>query len=298
MTSTQATPEEVWGPMAQPIKTTVPDDSTAVYRDNVYATFWDPGQKAFFTIHSMTTPNGPNPMARVSAMVDGVTVEFVEPVEEQGTHNSKSLKWDHAGRIVVDHPELALDVTLTPRLIPMDDAFLPFIPESGGPPINHYERTVDIEGSCTLKGREVEISGTGYRDRSIGFRDESLWNEYVWFFATFPDHTITCLRMVSERDNFDRQGGFLYDSEEARKIDSMGITRDPSGLFAAIRFNFEDGEELSMRTPGRDGGFWIPMGWEREGPTLSVYQEFIPLRTAEGLEGYGQFEQAVLRQIY
>jgi hypothetical protein len=48
------------------------------------------------------------------------------------------------------------------------------------------------------------------------------------------------------------------------------IARDASGLFAAAEIAIEGHERVTLRATRRTGGFWVPMGWERVGPTMSA----------------------------
>ena len=81
-------------------------------------------------------------------------------------------------------------------------------------------------------------------------------------------------------------------------VRAIGVVRDASGLCAEARFTLDDGERLALRSQGRQGGFWIPMSWERHGPTMSAYDEFAPFRTADGQEGFGVAEHGNVRQLY
>jgi hypothetical protein len=40
------------------------------------------------------------------------------------------------------------------------------------------------------------------------------------------------------------------------------------------------------------------MGWERSGPTLSAYDEFCALRTADGAVGFGLVEQGIVKRLF
>lgn len=73
---------------------------------------------------------------------------------------------------------------------------------------------------------------------------------------------------------------------------------DASGLAAEIIATLDDGTELRMRSGRRQGGFWIPMSWERHGPAMSAYDEFMPLTLADGQTGYGLGEHGNVRQLY
>ncbi len=289
-----------WGPLAQPIHETLPGDGKAAWKDNAYTAFWDPAQKAFGTVHVSTSPNAEGRRARASLSYQGTSAEIFEDLDP-GTFVSESISFEleGSGRVVVDSPDLSMDLTFTPRLALADFNTAGVFPKMGGEtPMKHYERTVDITGPCAVKGREFEISATGQRDRSFGYRDESIGiEEYFWFFATFPEFTVVGMRFTGG-DEFDRVDGFRLTEDEARRITSVGVIRDAAGLLAEALFKFEDGEEFSARSLGRDGGFWVPMSWERHGPTMSSYNEFFPVRISDGAEGYAVAEHGQLRTLF
>jgi hypothetical protein len=78
----------------------------------------------------------------------------------------------------------------------------------------------------------------------------------------------------------------------------MGITRDASGLFAAADLDTAAGGGLSLRNIGRRGGFWVPMGSERRGPTMSAYDELVAVVDHSGEHGFGLVEQGTVRKIF
>lgn len=309
MTASKPTDPKVWGPICQPIHTSVPGNlkGDSVFRDNCYATVWDPAQNAFLTVHMMSTPNRPEArMARASMSVDDSLVEIIEPLEqpqEPGitTFRSKSIQYDVCdSRIVVNAPGLSCDLQMTPLYTLIDWAATDVIPPAGGQEgSKSYEYLVDITGPCVIKGRKLQLSASGHRDRSIGFRDESVnWKEFIWFLGMFDDFAVSVLRFVASQNKFDRTDGFVISKNEMRKVHSIAVTRDPSGLFAEGSFGLDRGEELKIRSLGRQGGFWLPMGWERKGPAMSDYQEFCPMRTSDGVEGFGQVEHGILRELF
>ena len=302
MTSLNKTPEEIWGPQAQPIHTSVPEgDYTAPYRDNSYFTCFDPEQKAFLEIHVMSTPNG-EPHVRACAHIDGAEVVIFEPLEQpkgdnQFVYRSEHIEFDVRGKTQVKHPDLTWDFNMTPHWDTIVD-WGTFMPPAGGPPHQHFDRTIKLIGPCTIKGKKYDINAVGHRDRALGFRDESTnWREYCWIYAVFPDYTVSALRLLSA-DGTDLTGGYVNNDSEMRKIVSMGVVRDAAGLLSEGIIGLENGEELIIESEGREAGFWIPMGWKRQGPTLSAYHEYCGVQRGDGTKGFGNFEHAIVRMIY
>jgi hypothetical protein len=211
---------------------------------------------------------------------------------------SQSIEFDLAGRIIVEHPDLSLSLDATPRLALADYSPGAVIPPMNGAPVRHYQQTVDLAGSCVIAGRETPLAATGIRDRTWGYRDESVnITEYFWFFATFPDFSVTAMRFFAH-DVPERTDGFILRAGETEQVKTLGVARDASGLCAEAIFRLQDGGELRMRSQGRRGGFWVPMSWERHGPTMSVYDEFCPFRLPDGTEGFGVAEHGNVRMLF
>jgi hypothetical protein len=297
MNTTQPTTMN-WGPLKQPPHDTIPEgDGKAAWKDNAYVAFWDPGQRAFGTLHVSTSPNAEGRRARVSMSVDGTVVEVIEELPP-ASFKGNAIEFDLAGRMTVDHPELQLEATVTPRLQIADYTPGQVIPPMGGAPLHHYQVTVDVTGSCSLRGKTIALDATGIRDRTWGYRDESTnITEYFWFFATFTDWSITAMRFFAH-DVPERTDGFVITQDGLRAVREIGVVRDASGLCAEARFALDDGTQLALRSQGRKGGFWIPMSWERHGPTMSAYDEFASFKTADGQEGFGVAEHGNVRQLY
>jgi len=287
-----------WGPLAHPLHDAVPEgDGKVPWKDNAYVSFWDPAQDAFGSLHVSTSPNAEGRRARVSMSVEGTVVEVIEELPP-ASFKADTIEFDLTGRMTVDHPELRLDATLTPRLQIADFTPGGVIPPMGAAPVHHYEVTVDLTGTCALQGKTTELNATGIRDRTWGFRDESVnMTEYAWFFATFPEWSLAALRFFGA-GGFDRTDGFVMTHDETRRVRALGVVRDASGLCAEARFKLEDAQDVLLRSQGRQGGFWLPMSWERHGPTMSAYDEFAPFRTADGQEGFGVAQHGYVRQLY
>jgi hypothetical protein len=199
----------------------------------------------------------------------------------------------------VDSPRLSGEITCTPRFAVADyskgSIIPPLLPDE---PLQHYQQSARVRGRFTIAGREVEMDGFGMRDRTWGYRDESVSiAEYIAVIAVFDEFAVTSMRFGGGADGSDRTEGYRL-ADTAEPVAGMGITRDASGLLAAAHLTMATGEELELRVGERLGGFWVPMGWERRGPTMSAYDEFDRIRTAEGAEGITVTEQGVVRRLF
>ena len=83
---------------------------------------------------------------------------------------------------------------------------------------------------------------------------------------------------------------------DAEAVVSADITRNASGLLAALDITIEGHEPMTMRA-GTSVGFWAPMGIERRGPTLAAYEECIPLDAGRAGRGTAVVEHGILRRL-
>ncbi|HEY3240956.1 MAG TPA: hypothetical protein VGL92_15415 [Acidimicrobiia bacterium] len=287
----------VWGPLSEPLHTGPIPEGRPAFRDNAYLAFWDPDREVFGAFHVSTSPNAEGRRARISLSAAGTAVEVVEPLDS-GTYRSASIAFDLDQRITVDSPRLSGEIICTPRFAVADyskgSIIPPLIPDE---PLQHYQQAARVQGRFTIAGREVEMDGFGMRDRTWGYRDESVSiTEYIAVIAVFDEFAVTSMRFGGA-DGSDRTEGYRL-ADTAEPITGMGITRDASGLLAAAHLTLGDGGELELRVGERLGGFWVPMGWERRGPTMSAYDEFDRIRTVEGAEGITVTEQGVVRRLF
>jgi len=289
-----------WGPLARPIHDGIPDDPRP-WRDNAFLCFWDPARDLSGVMHVSTSPNAEGRRARVSAKLGTRVVEVVEPLDP-GTWTSQSIAFDPASGFKIDSPQLSGELTTTPLYALANfagDASPVVFGLDREHPLNHFQRGARVTGRLAVDGVEVEVDGQAFRDRTWGFRDESSsLEEYYGWMWVFDGFAIAAFRLLGS-DGSDSTLGYVLGEEgvEANVL-SASMTRDASGLFAATTLGLDDGREIEVRNTGRHSSFWCPMGWERTGPVLSAYDEFVSLRTSDGVEGYGMIEQGIVRKLY
>ena len=290
-------PSGPWGALAEPIHPDAAGPGDPPWRDNAFLGLWSTDAPIFAAIHVSTSPNAEGRRARFSLAVDGRTVEVVEPLDP-GTFRSPSIDFDLDGRIVVDSPEVKAELYATPRFAAVDytekQAFRPLIPSD---PLQHHQQAAAVEGTAWLNGRSLSIIGDGLRDRTWGYRDESVQLvEYVAVTAVFDSCYLSAMKFLGP-DGAPVVDGFITDGPEPSRVTAMRVTRDAAGLFVRTVLTLANGSEWTVETAGRRGGFWVPMGVEREGPTMSAYDEFLAY-DLHGSRGNGLVEQGILRKLY
>jgi hypothetical protein len=286
-----------WGGLADPLHhevATAPDGPP--WRENVFFAFWDRAASTYGTIHAMTSPNAEGRRARISLAVDGRQAEVIEPLDPM-VLRSAAIDVDLDGKVRAATSDLAVDLVFSPRLAPIDYTAaqsLPGLVEAE--PLHHFQGSATVEGTATVAGATVEVRGTAIRDRTWGWREEvQSWAEYYAFFLCFDGFDVTMMKF-RETSGRDRVGGFLVGDRSGRVTGSR-ITRTAAGLFAGITLSLDGGELLDLRGGPRQAGFFVPLGVEREGAAICVYDEFLPVHTGDGEAGFGMVEQGILRQV-
>jgi hypothetical protein len=284
-------------PLNQPITLTVPEGRPP-WRDNAYVCFWDADRDLLGVLHVSTSANGEGRRARFSLAIAGKTIEIVETPHSREAWRSDSIDYPLTDTIHVDHPRVRAELTLKPRFQYADYSTSQVIPPLvADEPQQHFQQVVDVSGRIEFDGEAIAFQGDGFRDRSWGYRDESAHIvEYLSFMAIFDDFGFTALRFL-DVEGGDRVEGFLLSDGATGRITAVGATRDGSGLLEAAHLEI-DGEPFEAGVTVKLGGFWVPMGPSRRGPTLSAYDELVGLRSADGREGYAFVEHAGLRRIY
>ena len=289
---------EQWGPLSKGPRLDVPAGS-GPWRDNAYLCFWDESHDVFGALHVSTSPNTDGRRARLTVHAGDQVREIVEPVES-GTATSESITFDFGDRFSVRSPQLEGELQWTPRFHLADytgDRAPKGYEYDPREPLMHYQRGASVTGHLRVGETEVNIEGFGVRDRTWGFRDESInLRETIGFFWVFPTYTLSAFRLLAA-DGSEVTQGYRLTEDAADPVTSLSVTRDASGLFAGSSIGLASGETLDARATRR-GGHFAPMGAERTGPTHSAYDEFSVIEASDGSRGFGMIEQGVVRQIH
>jgi hypothetical protein len=284
-------------PLTQPIHELALRPGSPPWRDNAFLLFWDPKADIYGSAHVATSPNAEGRRARFSLSVAGETFEIVEPLAPN-SFTSESVAFDvQNNRVRVRCPEMSADLELAPQFAFADYAASGIFPSvDPDVPIHHYQQGVSVAGEIRLLDRALAIDAHGLRDRTWGFRDESVSiQEYAALVASFPDHVLTVMRMLAV-DGVDRMEGYRL-TDTAEPLTQFGMTRDAAGFLVEAHLGGTGGE-FDARVVERRAGFWVPMGAERRAPAIRAYDEFVALRTTTGDEGFGVVEQAVVHRLF
>jgi hypothetical protein len=266
------------------------------WRDNAMFLFWDTERDVYGVVHLSTSPDDIGRRARCSLAVGNRSWEIIEPLDA-GTLNSASITIDLHDRIEVHGDGFDLDLHLRPGFGTVDFTRNQALgAHDEAHPLHHYQRGCRVTGAVTTDTQAVDITGQGWRDRTWGFRDESLlWAEYFALVTVLDDYALVLLKMRGI-DGSETGFGWRITDTDQQPVTSFDIARDGSGLLADVTIK-ADTFELTLTSIRRAAGWWAPMGDRRAGPTLSTYDEFVLLETSDGQRVGGMSEHAILRQV-
>ncbi len=86
----------------------------------------------------------------------------------------------------------------------------------------HYEQSGRVRGKLKLRGREVEINGTGQRDHSWGIRDWAGVEGWRWITAQFSDKFSFNIFSVNS-NGAEHAGGFVFDGKDNARVVNSDI---------------------------------------------------------------------------
>lgn len=295
--ATTASQQETDSPLSQPIHELALPPGSPPWRDNAFLLFWDHTADVYGSAHVATSPNAEGRRARFSLTVAGHTFEIVEALAPN-SFTSDSIAFDvQNNQVRVRCPEVSADLELAPRFAFADYAASGIFPSvDPDVPIHHYQQGVTVTGEIRLLDKALTIDAHGLRDRTWGFRDESVSiREYAALVASFPDHVLTVMRMLAA-DGSDRMEGYRL-TDTAEPVTQFGMTRDAAGFLLEAHLAGAGGE-FDVHVAERRAGFWVPMGAARRAPAIRAYDEFVALRTSTGDDGFGVVEQAVVHRLF
>lgn len=288
-----------WGPLATPVhRDVVPVDEDGVsWWDYALFCWWDPAAEVYVMTHHMTTPDPSKPgRTRVSATVGERSLEIIEhtkPFSHDGDHISVDLD----GRVQVDHPDLKLDVTVRPLFQHIDFHATHGLPTlKPDEPLHHFQHPQKTSGTISLRGDRRDFSGTGLRDRTWGYRNESAqWDEYQYLMAEIDDAFIALLKVRGTVADTQRNMGFLLTQGKQENVD-FDFAFNGAGLFQDVTVELPGGP-VTLTIEQRPSAFWVPMGWRQTGHVFSAYDEFVLMKTDEGQPIAGLATYGILRRL-
>lgn len=296
-TSPHAAGEAAWGPLSTAIHTDSASAGDPTWKDNAYLSFWDVAGGIYGTVHVSTSPNDAKARrARFSLLAGGEMVEIIEELPA-GSFTSASISFQLDGTVIIEHPDVRAVLGNAPLWTPADFALNDLIPPLvPGKPLRHYQQACTIRGTVTVAGREHELNGTGMRDRTWGFRDESAqWVEYAGLVCVIDDYFVSAMKFLGT-DGSLRSDGYRVDADGAVLITDIKFRRNAAAQFLSADLTLADGRTEVISMIQRCAGFFVPMGRETDGPAFGTYDDFMTLQR-DGLSGAGFVEQGIVHRV-
>ena len=113
----------------------------------------------------------------------------------------------------------------------------------------HYEQAGLLHGSARTGGIEYTMTGTGWRDHSLGPRDNTLMKQHVWAHAVFPSGRGFGLFQHARRDTgIDLAGACIFDATsiadaKVHELTPLG-SNDTEAGFSSYRLVLESDRGL------------------------------------------------------
>jgi hypothetical protein len=294
------TEESRWGPLSRPVHQ--PGEVETLqqvglpWRDNAFFAWWDNERSVYGIVHVSTSLNGGGLRARCGLRIGDREREIIEDLTV-GTFDSASIRVDLEGRIVVEHAALGLDLTMTPMFATVDfttNRSVPSLTEEF--PMNHYQRGFYARGSVVLGDERREFDGVGWRDRTWGYRDESLqWVDYLYANFVMSDCAIGVWKALGA-DGRERAFAWRVDDDGPKTLGEFSFARDGAALFSDARIDLGS-ETIQFTKVDSTAGWWLPMGARQTGPTFAAWDELFTARTSDGTVVGALGEYGSLRRV-
>ncbi|MCX2930666.1 hypothetical protein ORI20_10285 [Mycobacterium sp. CVI_P3] len=217
-----------------------------------------------------------------------------------GTFCSAHINFDlETSRILVDSPEVSVDLESQPRLAGhgYEAGIIPDL--SVDHPLSHFERGASVTGAIRVGEISARIEGNGYRDRTWGLRDESASiAEYAAVLVAMPEFNVALAKFM-DKDGKVRSHGVLMYADRTEPVHDIVYSRDASGLITGADYTDAQGRNTHLSMQRARGGFWLPMGTGGPPPTMSAYDDSVDVWIDGNSEarGAGFAEQGVLRRL-
>lgn len=168
-------------------------------------------------------------------------------------------------------------------------------------PYNHQQQALSVEGSVTRlgDGRQLPISGYGYRDHSWCMRTDNIVSEHTWSAFSFPSAAVGAKTITTlHRPGLWAREGYVADADGTRALRRIATRREgegPDGLPAKLVHDLEDvfGARLTIEADIADRLAHVPLVAEAPGGGASyrIVENFCRARIVEtGEEGIALVE--------
>lgn len=170
---------------------------------------------------------------------------------------------------------------------------------------HHQQQALTMQGTLQvktgkLKGESFNIDAMAYRDHSRAIRCDNMSAQHTWSFLYFPNRVFGVVGLTGMlRPNVVANEGYVYDTDGGMRsltdIEIVAEGKSDEFLPAAVRFKLNDvsGKNYTITADIKNRYGNVPLVVEKPGgglPAYRIYENFVPLKTDSGEEGYALVE--------
>lgn len=286
-----------WGHLAEPYHTDkqLPENAPP-WRENAFFAYFDRDRKVYGTSHFTGSLNAGGRRARTSLVVDGKSVEVVEPMA-MGEFGTPGVQVDLGGHIITKGDAFQADFQFVAGREQIDYSQSKALPGlDDAEPLRHYQGSGTWSGTISLDGKSIDVEGRCLRDRTWGYREEiQHWLEYYACFIVFDDFDLTMMKFHIKDGSAPVHGAMV--GSRTGEIDGGSVERNGWGSITQLNATLAGGGAVEMAVAPCEARIWCPLG-EPDGATaITVYDEFVEVTTQDGTTGFGLIEQGILRTL-
>ena len=283
-----------WGPLAEPLHTGAAGAGDPPWRENAFFSFWDEARTVAGAFHVSTSPNA------------GGSARPRQRRDRRGV--------SRAGRAPRAHAALRRARRGRPRRARPGRRTRAARRPPGTPPASDPPTTAAFCPHSTIFRRSpIGSRAPTSQDGSRSMARASTSTDRA--FATARGATATspaCLSNTSPPACASTPSTSRWSNNSMppgqprpaatrsptprRAVVTLDLTRSAAGLAHALTLTLDDGERLDL-TIGRKPRILGADGTRARRPTLSAYDEFVPVAAGPHGNGFGSFEHGILRRL-
>ena len=170
---------------------------------------------------------------------------------------------------------------------------------------HHQQQALTMQGKLQmktgkLKGESFNIDAMAYRDHSRAIRCDNMSLKHTWSFLYFPNRVFGVVGLTGVlRPSVAANEGYVYDTvggvRSLKDIEIVSEGKSDEFLPATVRFKMNDvnGQHYTVLADIKNRYGNVPLAVEKPGgglPAYRIYENFVPLKTDSGEEGYALVE--------
>jgi hypothetical protein len=166
------------------------------------------------------------------------------------------------------------------------------------PELDHWQQSFAAPGHVRVGTTKLQFAGGGFRDRTWGWRQETLqWLE-LYAVDVVLDHCDISMCKWLRADGSTTAAGFIQDDHGLHQVLSSEMTYNKVGLVQKISIAAEDLPPLILEAGIADAGWWLTFTKPNsKAPVWTEYENFCAIEGNAWGQGYGCIPHAILRKL-